>query len=125
KNPLKPKTYDLRYVLYEGKIESEINTQSAHGMLGPGLTQARKLLTEGGSSRLKFTISLKHESLSSQLEKIFSVIESLQKDWSSKEYPLSHAMIQTDNDTQIGKEIRRHRTSVSRRRASLKIAEFL
>lgn len=42
---------DLRYVVYEGLIETPINTTSSYGMLGSGLTEARKLLTQKGRDR--------------------------------------------------------------------------
>jgi hypothetical protein len=37
--------FRLRYVLYYGAIDTKINTQIAHAMLGPGLTSARKTLS--------------------------------------------------------------------------------
>jgi hypothetical protein len=38
--------FKLRYVLYEGKIDTPINDKIAYGMLGEGLTKAREALQQ-------------------------------------------------------------------------------
>lgn len=37
---------NLRYVVYEGAIDTPINKETSYGMLGSGLTEARKLLSK-------------------------------------------------------------------------------
>lgn len=42
---------NLRYVVYEGAIDTPINTDTSYGMLGNGLTEARKLLSKKTKDR--------------------------------------------------------------------------
>ncbi len=42
---------NLRYVVFEGTIDTPINTESSYGMLGSGLTEARKMLSRKNKDR--------------------------------------------------------------------------
>ncbi len=47
--------FRLHFVTYIGSIDTELNEDIAHGMLGPGLTHARTLLTEKKRGRRQYT----------------------------------------------------------------------
>jgi hypothetical protein len=46
--------FRLHFVTYVGPIDTELNREIAYGMLGPGLTHARALLTKKGRGRSQF-----------------------------------------------------------------------
>ena len=46
--------FGLHFVTYVGPIDTELNREIAYGMLGPGLTHARSLLTKKGRGRAQF-----------------------------------------------------------------------
>ena len=61
---------DLRYVVYEGAIDTPINTETAYGMLGSGLTEARKLLSKKTKDRKVAEFVLHDERKSRLLNKV-------------------------------------------------------
>uniref|UniRef100_UPI0037500E8A SatD family protein n=1 Tax=Flavobacterium sp. TaxID=239 RepID=UPI0037500E8A len=62
--------FKLRYVLNFGKIETEINREIAYEMLGEGLTDARKALSDLKNSESRFLIKFKKEDL--RIEKMLN-----------------------------------------------------
>lgn len=63
-------TIDLRYVVFEGVIETPINTETSYGMLGSGLTEARKLLSRKTKDRKIAEFVLNDERKSRLLNKV-------------------------------------------------------
>jgi len=61
---------DLRYVVYEGVIDTPINSETSYGMLGPGLTEARKLLSRKTKDRKLAEFVLNDERKSKLLNKV-------------------------------------------------------
>lgn len=116
--------YRFRYVLHEGIVESPVNPEIAHNMLGPGLTRARELLTEPGRSRPHYRIDIGNPTVGARLERLFFVYESLRSDWSSKDFSLICALLEDDDDAAVAERFNRHRTTILRRRVSLKIREY-
>jgi len=63
-------SFNLRYVVYEGEIETPINTETSYGMLGSGLTEARKLLSRKSKDRKIAEFVLHDERKSRLLNKV-------------------------------------------------------
>lgn len=114
----------LRYALNWGKIESRLNRKRAHGMLGPGLTRAREMLSEGKrGSRIRLNLEKKEHT--KQVWKLFQVMDAIRRDWKSGDFRLIERLLEEEDDTLLAKEFDRDRTSIYRRRLSLKTDAYL
>lgn len=113
--------YGLRYVLHEGIISTPLNSERAHGMLGPGLTKARQLLNHKERGQSRFQISIAEAKLSRQLQRAFRVMDELTQNYKAEDYVFIEMLLHEPDSERIGKKIGRHRTSIGRRRRSLQI----
>ncbi len=114
----------LRYVLHEGRIETPVNPKRAHGMLGPGLTRARELLTERGRGLRRMRIALADPLMTNRLDELFFVLDTLSEDWNPQDFTLIEAMMEGMDSETLAKRFQRHRTSIDRRRKNLKIEAY-
>ncbi|MDJ0763349.1 MAG: SatD family protein [Myxococcota bacterium] len=116
--------FQLRYVLHQGVINTPINTEIAYAMLGPGLTRARKMLTDKKRrKRQKFNIELVNVDLSRILSQLFFVLEGLQGRWKKKDYELINSMLESSNNGEIGAKFGKNRSQIWKRRRQLMIDE--
>jgi hypothetical protein len=76
--------FALRYVINYGKIDTPINTEIAYGMLGEGLSAARKMLENLKRTDYRFEIETKSKSKSKALKDAFWVMQNIQTKWNSK-----------------------------------------
>ncbi len=116
--------FKIRYVLYEGIIETDINTEYAYGMLGPGLTDARALLPKKGRNQPRFKFRLGDRLLTERLMKAFTVLEYLIDGWSLKDYPFVYQLIKNENNLEVGNLFNMNRGQVWKRRKNLKIPAY-
>ncbi|MEO1255822.1 MAG: SatD family protein, partial [Bacteroidota bacterium] len=67
----KDRPFQLRYVFHEGEVDTAINPDRAHEMLGPGLTYARRALNDLKGAASRFNISLVDKEQSMRLNQLF------------------------------------------------------
>ncbi|GLK52608.1 SatD family protein [Maricaulis virginensis] len=118
---------DLHYVILEGGIETPINPDIAHGMLGPGLTRARQLLTEKPTQkrrRTRCTIELGDVTLTAAAADILLALEGLRARWNDVERPYAAVLLEEPDDSVAADRLDRDRTSVYRRRRTLLVEEY-
>ena len=118
---------DLHYVILEGGIETPINPDIAHGMLGPGLTRARQLLTEKPTQkrrRTRCTIELGDVTLTAAAADILLALEGLLARWNDVERPYAAVLLEEPDDSVAADRLDRDRTSVYRRRRTLLVEEY-
>ncbi|MCF3649509.1 SatD family protein [Synoicihabitans lomoniglobus] len=113
--------YQLRYVLHEGAVETPLNRERAHGMLGPGLTLARRRLEAHRRGAPRIQIALTNETLSRRLQDLFGVLDTLSQDFKVADYALIEGMMKSTDSESLARRFERHRTSIDRRRRTLKI----
>lgn len=116
--------FKLHYVLHSGKIETRINPETSYGMLGEGLTQARKMLTAKKRDRKRFNFSLNDKEQSEQLNRMFEVLDGIMESWKKDDFALIVDMIQNSNDRQVGDKHGKDRSQIYRRRKTLMIHEY-
>lgn len=120
------KEYDikLRYVLLYGKIDTEINSRIAYEMLGDGLTNARKFITElKKDDRRIFFHDIKNE-LSIIVNDALFIYQSFVDDWKPKDKISVNEFLKNDNYKIVANKIKTDPSSAWRRRKSLKIREY-
>jgi hypothetical protein len=118
---------DLHYVILEGSIETPVNPDIAHGMLGPGLTRARQLLTEKPTQkrrRARCTIELADVTLTAIAADILLALEGLLARWNAAERPYAAVLLDEPDDSVAADRLDRDRTSVYRRRGTLLVEEY-
>lgn len=116
--------FKLHYVLHFGKIETKINLETSYGMLGEGLSEARKKLTAKKRDRKRFNFSLKKKEQSEQLNRLFEVLDGITERWKQDDFGLILDMIRNDNDREVGEIHNKDRSQIYRRRKTLMIHEY-
>lgn len=115
---------NLRFVLYQGIIDTEINSQNAHGMLGPGLTTARAFLSDKRRGQRRFKFNLDNQRISSQLNSAFAVLDEITRSWLPRDFKLIIDMINSNDNQSIGNRYNKNRTQIWKRRQTLKINAY-
>ncbi len=117
--------FRLRYVLYYGAIDTKINTEIAHAMLGSGLTSARKTLNLMKKENVRFSITIgTNEELNTILNKTFLLYQGLVDTWKEKDIATVSAFLNLDDYKKVAKQINTDISSAWRRKKSLRITEY-
>jgi hypothetical protein len=117
--------FKFRHILLHGKIETPINHEKAHGMIGEGLALAREGLSELKTSRNdRFEISVENEKLSDALEGIFLVYQSLVDDWKPRDYDLITAFLDHEDYKKVAAYLKKDVSLMWRREGTLKMREY-
>ncbi len=116
--------FKLHYVLHYGEIETEINPKIAYEMLGPGLTNARTMLSSKKRERKRFRIDIENQKTCEQLNKLFEVLDAIIQAWKHRDYFLILDMINIDNNQEVGEKHGKTREQIWKRRKTLMINEY-
>lgn len=118
--------FRLRYVAVEGLIETPINKEIAYGMLGDGLTRARKYLENLKKDEYKFFFWLKDGQRSKALNNTFTALQELIDDWNiARDYYLIDAFLEYNSYKRVAMELKKERSLMWKRKKSLKINAYL
>ena len=121
-------SYDikLRYVLNYGEIETEINSNIAHAMLGSGLTNTRKQLNLLKSKNFRFMILLddKRIRLQERLNKSFVIYQSFIDSWKLKDYKIASEFLENKDYKIVAQKVNLDKSTAWRRKISLNINEY-
>lgn len=117
--------FGLRYVVYEGEIDTPVNRDMAYGMLGPALTAARELLVKKSRNRKKFQFRLEDPITSERLHHACGPLETLLGEWKADDLPFVQSLIEEPSDGKLASRWKRDRSSIYRRRKTLRTADFL
>lgn len=121
-------SYDikLRYVLNYGKIETEINSNVAHEMLGSGLTNTRKHLNLLKYEDFRFLILLdeKRNRLQERLNKSFLLYQSFIDLWKLKDYKIVSEFLENEDYKIVAEKVNLDKSTAWRRKISLNINEY-
>jgi hypothetical protein len=118
------RSFKLRYVIQEGKIETKLNRTRAHEMLGPGLTVARRQLNAMKSSKTRFKIALKDPVLSTQLSLVMNSYQGITDQWTPAQQKVVVAFLEEQLDyRKVAEKLKKDPTSMWRRKKTLLIEE--
>lgn len=120
-------TFKLRYVIYYGEIETEINPDAAYEMLGEGLTMARDMLEGYKKNKSERThIQLKDSRVENALEDTFSLYFSIIDNWNiARDNDLIQAFWQLQDYKSVAKRMQKDISLMWRREKSLQINEYM
>ncbi|MDJ0782402.1 MAG: SatD family protein [Desulfosarcinaceae bacterium] len=116
--------FKLRYAVVHGEIDTPINRRKAHTMMGPGLTRARKLLTDKRRGQPRVRIDLTDRAVARQLERLFSVLDGITARWSADDAGLISDMIAIRHNAAVGARHGKNRSQIWKRRKHLLIEEY-
>lgn len=116
--------FRMHFVVMEGKIDTEINTKIAYGMLGAGLTMARELLSSKRRDRKRFEIRLADSFKTTQLNRLFEVLDTLSQNWKPEDFELILSMLQYQNNQTVADRHQKNRAQIWKRRNTLQIEAY-
>jgi len=117
--------FRLRYSLHKGLIETPINHERAHGMLGPGLTRARELLNNKSPGRLPVLVDIGILDLDHVLQNLFMVSMAIKDRWKNRDYGIIYEMLTNDSDQDVASKFGKDRSQIWKRRNTLLIKEYI
>lgn len=118
--------FKLRYVIVEGSIATPLNRKIAHGMLGEGLTNARKLLETSKDEAKNYQIELKDKNKSQALVNALFLYQSIVDSWEmNKDEELIGTFIALDDYKLVAEKLDKTRSLMWKRRKSLRIDEYI
>lgn len=118
------KQLSIRYVCYEGKIDTPINPTIAYEMLGEGLTNARKAIEQLKRSKSRFFFNLKNTFLSEHFNDGFFIFENILKHWRKEDLPIVAMYFMNLDYKAIAIELDKNRDQIWKREKSLRIKEY-
>ena len=116
--------FRLRYAINYGAIDTPINTKYAHGMLGSGLTQARKRLNQMKSIQERHWTNPPKKGLGAKLNRAFLIYQTIYDEWTGDDIPMASAFLRYKNYKKVAQELGKDPSSVWRRERSLKIKAY-
>lgn len=116
--------FRMHFVLMEGEIETEINPETAYGMLGAGLTKARELLSSKKRDRKRFELRLSDEFKITQLSRLFEVLDALSQNWKPEDFELILSMLEYQNNQTVADQHQKNRAQIWKRRNTLQIEAY-
>lgn len=116
--------FQIRYVAHYGEIQTPINTDVAYGMMGPGLTKARALLTDKRRGQPRFCFDLPDTRLTENLTRLFTVIDGLTDRWGQRDSALISDMLAEANNEEVAAKHNKNRSQIWKKRKHLLIEEY-
>lgn len=113
--------FKLRYVLHKGEVETPINDENAYEMLGPGLTDARRMLNEMKKENSRFLISIDSRD---ELNKMMRITQHFIDGWFPKDRSTVSGFLQGRDYKELAKMQNKDDSTLWRRRRSLAIDEY-
>jgi hypothetical protein len=116
--------FQLRYVLHLGAIETPLNPDYAHGMLGSGLSHARRQLEELKKSHLRFLVET-GGARDKALNLAFRLYEDVYDSWSSEDQEVVALFVKLRDYKKVAARLGVNPSSTFRRRRTLRLAAYL
>lgn len=116
----------LRYVLNNGRILTPLNTERAHGMLGPGLTEAREKLELMKTNRFRFLVMNAGQPPQARLiNDLLQIYSKFIEDWSAKDLFFVRSFLELHDYKSVAEVAGINIASAWKRKKSLSIEEYL
>jgi hypothetical protein len=114
----------LRYVLCYGQIDTPLNSQSAHAMLGRGLTRSRELLSRLKKDNKRFYFELEGPD-SDRYNKLFFLYSSIIDKWKHADYGIIHAFLFEPDYYKVAERMNKNRGYTWRKERALEIKQYI
>jgi len=119
------KIFKLRYVVVEGEVDTPINQEIAYGMLGEGLTRARKQVENLKKSHHRFHFDLKDNIKAEALNHLYIAIQVIIDAWKpDQDYKLVSTFLKNEDYKEVALALNKDRSLMWRRNRTLKIDAY-
>jgi hypothetical protein len=117
-------SFQLRYSMVYGAIETEINPKIAYEMYGPGLTKAREALKRIKETKENYYVALNGPN-DTQLHLCMKLYESIKSEWKTAEYTIIAAFLKHNDYKDLKKMgLYKTRSGAWKKGKSLRIEEY-
>lgn len=116
--------FELHYSLVRGELDTDINPDIAHGMLGQALSRARQLVSSKVRNRPRYNIDTGNMTTTMMMNELFLVLEGLENRWSRKDDNVISTLLKHSNDAEAGDILDKDRSQIWKRRGTLLIEEY-
>jgi hypothetical protein len=118
--------FKLRYVLLYGKIDTEINKNTAYEMLGEGLTAARNelVILKKKDARFSFRLQTNERIKETYLNKAFFIYQNFVDSWKEKDRAIVNEFLKHEDYKIVAQNININPSNAWRRKKSLSIIEY-
>ncbi len=117
--------FKLRYVLHDGVIDTAINKKTAYGMLGPGLTEARQMLSDlKGKKKGRILISSLNGKKDALLNDCFFIYTGFIDSWNKGDYPVISLFWDLKDYKSVGHKMKKDISLLWRKEKSIFIKEY-
>lgn len=116
--------FRIRYSLNYGTIDTPVSTENAHGMLGEGLTNARRAIEVMKQEKRTYTFETGNDFTDELLNGLFELYDSIYSDWSEKDREYLSKFFEKDDYKWVSEQISKDPSTAWRKRNSLKLNEF-
>lgn len=117
--------FKLRYVLYEGRIDTPINHDIAYGMLGEGLTKAREALEDTKLTTNRYGFYLHKREAAAALMASLSIYQNIIDDWKlEKDHTLISKFLELKDYKLVAAALGKTRSQIWKRHKNLKIEPY-
>lgn len=121
----KERNFKLRYVVVEGEVDTPINQEIAYGMLGEGLTRARKKVENLKKSHYRFHFDLKDNIKAEALNHLYIAIQVIIDAWKpDQDYKLVSTFLKNEDYKEVALALNKDRSLMWRRKRTLKIDAY-
>lgn len=117
--------FKLRYVVYQGPIDTPINEEIAYGMLGEGLTKAREALESSKATNSRYAIHIHKQEAAAALTASMSIYQNITDDWKlEKDHALICKFLDLKDYKQVAEALGKTRSQIWKRHKNLKIEPY-
>ena len=117
--------FKLRCVIVEGAIDTPINDKIAYGMLGEGLTKARKILEWSKTDDKNYHFYLRDKEKSEALADSLFLYQNIVDGWNLiRDEELIIGFMELNDYKLVAEKLNRTRSIMWKRRRSLRIEEY-
>ncbi len=116
--------FTIKYVGLEGKIETSVNQESVHEMIGEGLTDARALLDRKSRGKPRIQVHFRNTAATEYIKQLLIVLSSIKSRWNTKDGQLIVELINHSSDAIVGDIFKKTRSQIWKRRKSLQVQEY-
>lgn len=118
-------TFKLRYVLVYGEINTPINTEIAHGMLGNGLTYAREQINNLKAEHERFWVFTSKSKNNLLINEAFKIYQSIMDKWQTEaDRALVSAFMKWKDYKKVAEKINKTRSQIWKREKNLNIYSY-
>jgi hypothetical protein len=117
--------FKLRYVVYQGPIDTPINQDIAYGMLGEGLTKAREALETSKTTNNRYVLYLHKQQAAAALMASMSIYQNITDDWKlEKDHALICKFLELKDYKLVADALGKTRSQIWKRHKNLKIEPY-